>query len=122
MRVEEADGDDRELLFFKGVVGEDAVDELEVEGEAAAEDLAGADHVVHHDGGLLGEVARARGVHVVQVDVPGDAVALHGRDVRGPAAATHGGAWWHAVTHGRSSLKRREIYKRRRACVDEKLG
>ena len=89
--VEEADGDGRELLLFKGAVGEDAVDELEVEGEAAAEDLGGADDVVHHDGGLLWEVARARGVRVVQVDVPGDAVALHGRDVRGPAAAAHGG-------------------------------
>ena len=39
------------FFFFKGAVGEDAVDELEVEGEAAAEHLGGADDVVHHDGG-----------------------------------------------------------------------
>jgi hypothetical protein len=32
---------------------------------------------------------RARGVRVVQVDVPGDAVVLHRRGVRGPAAAAH---------------------------------
>jgi hypothetical protein len=52
-------------------------------------------------------------VRVVQVDVPGDAIVLHRRGVRGPAAAAHvclcGG---YAVTHGRSSLKRRERYKR----------
>ena len=89
VRVEEADGDGGEFLLFKGAVGEDAVDELEVEGEAAAEDLGRADHVVHHHGGLLGEVARARGVRVVQVDVPGDAIVLHRRGVRGPAAAAH---------------------------------
>jgi len=54
VRVEEADGDGGELLFFEGAVGEDAVDELQVEGEAAAEDLGGADDVVDHDQRVLG--------------------------------------------------------------------
>ena len=59
VRVEEADGDGRELLLFEGAVGQDAVDELEVEGEAAAEDLGGADDVVHHHGGLCWEVSHS---------------------------------------------------------------
>ena len=98
MRVEEADGDGGEFLLFKRAVGEDAVDELEVEGEAAAEDLGGADDVVHHHGGqrhgwVRGEaVCGLRGggeVCVVQVDVAGDAVVRHGRVMCGPAAAAH---------------------------------
>ena len=92
MRVEEADGDGRDLLFFKGAVGQDAVDELEVEGEVAAEDLGGADDVVHHDGGVGGELEGAVGrVRVVEVDVAGDAVVRHGRRMRGAAAAAHVG-------------------------------
>ena len=97
VRVEEADGDGRELLFLEGAVGQDAVDELEVEGEAAAEDLGRADDVVHHYGGVGGDVFGSWGVGgaaggelcVVQVDVAGDAVVGHGRVMSGPAAAAH---------------------------------
>lgn len=95
MGIKQADGDGRELLFFKGAVGQDAVDELEVEGEAAAHDLGGADDVVHHDGGVLGHrVGVVRG-RVVQVDVAGDAVGRHRRVMRHAAAAAHagGGGW-----------------------------
>ena len=89
VRVEEADGDGGELLFFKRAVGEDAVDELEVEGEAAAEDLGGADDVVHHDGGVLGDGVRAVRGRVEEVDVAGDAVGRHRRVMGHAAAAAH---------------------------------
>jgi hypothetical protein len=113
VRVEEADGDGRELLFLKGAVGEDAVDELEVEGEAAAHDLGGADDVVHHDGGVfrssvgcsVGCSVRAVRGRVVQVDVAGDAVGRHRRVVRHAAAAAHAGEG--AGTHVLSSFKKK---------------
>lgn len=89
VRVEEADGDGGELLFFKCAVGEDAVDELEVEGEAAAEDLGGADDVVHHDGGVLGDGVGAVRGRVEEVDVAGDAVGRHRRVMDHAAAAAH---------------------------------
>lgn len=89
VRVEEADGDGRELFLLEGAVGQDAVDELQVEGQAAAHDLGGADDVVHHDGGVLGHrVGVVRG-RVVQVDVAGDAVGGHRRVMRHAAAAAH---------------------------------
>ena len=90
MRVEEADGDGRELFLLEGAVGEDAVDELEVEGEAAAEHLGGADDVVDHDGRVLGGVCWAVRGRVVRVDVAGDAVVRHRRVMRGAATAAHG--------------------------------
>jgi len=93
VRFEEADGDGRELFLLEAAVGEDAVDELEVEGEAAAEHLGGADDVVHHDGGLLRHVARLLGeAGVVEVDVARDALVLHGRAAGRAAAAAHAGA------------------------------
>ena len=89
VRVEEADGDGGELLFFKRAVREDAVDELEVEREAAAEHLGGADDVVHHDRGARGRGARVLWGRVVEVDVPGDAVGRHRRVMDDAAAAAH---------------------------------
>ena len=107
VRVEEADGDGGELLFFKGAVGEDAVDELEVEGEAAAEDLGGADDVVHHDGGARGRGPRGVCGRVVQVDVAGDAVGRHRRVMDDAAAAAHveDDAW--ERTHVLTSFKKK---------------
>ena len=111
--VEEADGDGGEFLLFEGAVGEDAVDELEVEGEAAAEDLGGADHVVHHDEGLVRHAVCVVTMRVVQVDVPGDAVICHGRILCGPTAAAHVEGeyvWW--KTRAKVLLKRKDRYKR----------
>ena len=113
VRVKEADGDGRELFFLEVAVGEDAVDELEVEGEAAAEDLGGADHVVHHDEGLVRHAVCVVTMRVVQVDVPGDAVICHGRILCGPTAAAHVEGeyvWW--KTRAKVLLKRKDRYKR----------
>ena len=91
--IKEADGDGGELFLLEGAVGEDAVDELEVEGEAAAEDLGRADDVVHHDDGRVGHTVCVLAVGVVEVDVAGDAVIRH-RDVMGSAtSAAHGGGY-----------------------------
>lgn len=89
VRVEEADGDGGELLFLERAVGEDAVDELEVEGEAAAEDLGCADDVVDHHDGLVRDAVCVVAICVVQVDVAGDAVIRHGRVLRGATPPPH---------------------------------
>ena len=91
--VEEADGDGGEFFLLEGAVGEDAVDELEVEGEAAAEDLGRADDVMHHDDGRVRHTICVLAVRVVEVDVARDAVIRHRDVMGGPSPATHGGEY-----------------------------
>ena len=109
VRVEEADGDGGEFFLFKCAVGEDAVDELEVEREAAAEHLGGADDVVYHDRGARGRGARVLWGRVVEVDVPGDAVGRHRRVMDDAAAAAHGGDDAGEATHVLTSFKKKRM-------------